>query len=141
MCAEAAWAIRSSIVSHFSMTAKLSSPSFACQLPTPSMSMTALYSMQPFSASTAGTFALKAARTSSRLPGFAVIWAITLTGIFIIPSLMVVDFALILSTGRGESHDKSQSLPLHVRDDALKGCVALNRFDCFGNLLLKRDAS
>jgi hypothetical protein len=55
----------------------VSSPNLVWMLPAPSASMVATYSMQPSSACTYGTLAWKAARISARLPGFAVMTAMT----------------------------------------------------------------
>src|SRR5260221_13071681 len=74
MCSEAPWALRWSMLSHFSMTTKVSGPNLANW---PSVSTVAPYSMQPFSACTAGTLALKFLSISSRLPGLAVMMAMT----------------------------------------------------------------
>ena len=63
------------MLSHFSMTTKVSGPNLANG--PPSVSTVAPYSMQPFSACTAGTLALKFLRISSRLPGLAVMMATT----------------------------------------------------------------
>src|SRR5258707_12283703 len=76
MCSEAQWALRWSMLSHFSMTTKVSAPNLANG--PPSVSTVAPYSMQPFSACTAGTLALKFLSISSRLPGLAVMMAITM---------------------------------------------------------------
>src|SRR5207247_3432359 len=63
------------MLSHFSTTTKVSGPNLANG--PPSVSIVAPYSMQPFSACTAGTLALKFLSISSRLPGLAVMMAMT----------------------------------------------------------------
>src|SRR5437879_11008537 len=75
MCGEAAWALRWSRLSHFSTTTKVSAPYLAPG--PPSASIAGPYSMQPASAWTAGMLARKWPSTSSRLPGLAVMMAIT----------------------------------------------------------------
>src|SRR5881398_2763171 len=68
MCGAAPCALSASMLSHFSIARNVSGPHFfwiggAC-----SASIAAPYSIQPFSARTAGTLARKALRISSRLP-------------------------------------------------------------------------
>src|SRR5487761_353181 len=75
ICGEAPCAFRASRLSHFSMTTKVSGPNLAWKLPTPSASIAGPYSMQPFSAWTAGTLARNASRICSRMPGLAVMTA------------------------------------------------------------------
>src|SRR5436305_3952943 len=75
MCGEAACAFRWSRLSHFSTTTKVSAPYLAPG--PPSASIAGPYSMQPASAWTAGMLARKWPSTSSRLPGLAVMMAIT----------------------------------------------------------------
>src|ERR1700704_7200081 len=75
MCGEAAWALRWSRLSHFSITTNVSAPYLAPG--PPSASAAGPYSMQPASACTAAMLARNAASTSSRLPGLAVRLAIT----------------------------------------------------------------
>src|SRR5258708_677357 len=75
MCSEGPWDLRWCMLSHCSTTTKVSAPNFASG--PPSTSMVAPSSMQPFSACTAGTLALKFLRISSRLPGLAVMMAMT----------------------------------------------------------------
>ena len=82
MCGAAAWAFRSSSVAHFSMKKNASGPSLVCSPRPVSASSTGPYSMQPFSAWTAGTLALKFASTSARLPGLAVMMATTWIMVF-----------------------------------------------------------
>src|SRR5882672_53072 len=77
MCGAAAWALSASMVSHFSMTRKLSGPHLVWNGRALSASTAAPYSMQPFSARTAGTLARNACRIASRLPGLAVMTAMT----------------------------------------------------------------
>jgi hypothetical protein len=77
MWGAAAWALRASMLSHFSTTTKVSGPYFVWTAKAGSASTAAPYSMQPFSARTAGTLARKCLRTSSRLPGLAVMTAMT----------------------------------------------------------------
>src|SRR5688572_26626275 len=77
MCGAAAWALSAPMLCHFSITRKASAPHFAWMASAPSASIAAPYSMQPCSASTLATFALKCARISSRLPGLAVMTAMT----------------------------------------------------------------
>src|SRR3982751_3579368 len=75
MCGEAACAFSASRLSHFSITTKVSEPYLAPG--PPSASAAGPYSMQPCSACTAGMLARNAASTSSRLPGLAVMMAMT----------------------------------------------------------------
>src|SRR5687767_11982044 len=77
MCGAAAWALSASRLSHFSTTTKVSGPYLVWTGSAGSASTAAPYSMQPFSARTAGTLARKCLSTSSRFPGFAVITAMT----------------------------------------------------------------
>src|SRR6478752_1286118 len=77
MCGAAECAFRASVLSHFSTTTKVSGPNLVWNEPMPSVSTVAPYSMQPFSAFTAGTLARKWPRISSRLPGLAVMTAMT----------------------------------------------------------------
>src|SRR5262249_29430555 len=77
MCGAAACACSASMLSHFSMTRRVSGPHFVWNFSAFSASTAAPYSMQPFSARTAGTLARKWRSISSRLPGLAVMTAIT----------------------------------------------------------------
>src|SRR4030081_2526045 len=77
MCGAAAWALSASMLSHFSMTRKLSEPQRGWNGKAFSASTAAPYSMQPFSARTAGQLARNACRIASRLPGLAVMTAMT----------------------------------------------------------------
>ena len=77
MCGGAACACKASRLAHLSTTTKVSSPNLAGWLPASAQSTVAVYSMQPASACTAGTFARKASSTLSRVPGFAVMIAST----------------------------------------------------------------
>src|SRR5947207_13688867 len=77
MCGAAACALSASMLSHFSIARNVSSPHFFCTASALSASIAAPYSMQPCSARTAGTLARKAARISARLPGLAVMTAMT----------------------------------------------------------------
>src|SRR5271165_1504337 len=74
MCGDAACAFSASGLSHFSMTTKVSSPNLA---PGKSASTAGSYSMQPFSAWTAGMLAWKCSSTFARMPGFVVMMAST----------------------------------------------------------------
>src|SRR5437773_3229464 len=77
MCGAAACALSASMLSHFSMARNVSGPHFACNGSAFSASIAAPYSIQPISERTAGTLARKAARISARLPGLAVMTAMT----------------------------------------------------------------
>src|SRR6185503_8364155 len=77
MCGAAAWALSASMLSHFSTTTKLSGPYLVWMGSAGSASTAAPYSMQPFSALTAGTLARKCVRMASRWPGLAVMTAMT----------------------------------------------------------------
>src|SRR6185503_20847274 len=77
MCGAAAWAFSASMLSHFSTTTKVSGPYLVCTGSAGSASTAAPYSMQPRSARTLGTLARKCLSTSSRLPGLAVMTAMT----------------------------------------------------------------
>src|SRR5262245_25300882 len=89
MCGAAAWARSASMLSHFSITRNASGPHLVWNGSAFSESTAPPYSMQPFSARTAGTLALKCLRISPRLPGLAVMTATT--WIMTLPSLQVVD--------------------------------------------------
>src|SRR3954463_436229 len=65
------------MLSHFSTTRKVSVPHFVWNASAFSASTAAPYSMQPFSLWTFGTLARKCCRTSARLPGLAVMTAMT----------------------------------------------------------------
>src|SRR5215213_8848997 len=77
MCGAAACAFSASMLSHFSMTRNVSGPHFVWNASAFSASTAAPYSIQPFSAWTFGTLARNASRIVARLPGFAVMTAIT----------------------------------------------------------------
>src|SRR5438128_818737 len=67
MCGAAACALSASMLSHFSITRNVSSPHFFCTGGALSASTAAPYSMQPFSARTAGTLARNASRLAARI--------------------------------------------------------------------------
>src|SRR5262245_13218876 len=77
MCGAAACALSASMLSHFSTTTNASAPYFVCTGSAGSASTAAPYSMQPFSARTAGTIWRQCFRTSSLFPGLAVMTAMT----------------------------------------------------------------
>src|SRR5687767_12193757 len=77
MCGAAPCASSASMSSHFSMTTKVSGPYCAWIGGAGSASTAGAYSIQPFSASTAGMLARKCVSTSSRLPGLVVRTAMT----------------------------------------------------------------
>jgi sarcosine oxidase gamma subunit len=77
MCGAAACAISASGLSHFSTTTKVSGPNAVWNFRAGCASTAAPYSMQPFSALTAGTLARKCVRMFSRWPGLAVMTAMT----------------------------------------------------------------
>src|SRR5947208_1836249 len=77
MCGAAPCALSASMLSHFSIARNVSGPHFFWNGGAFSASIAAPYSIQPFSARTAGTLARKAVRISSRLPGLAVMTAMT----------------------------------------------------------------
>src|SRR4029079_14583910 len=77
MCGEPACAFNASRSWYFSTTMNVSGPSAAWNLSTGSESIAAPYSMQPGSARTFGTLARNARSTCSRMPGLAVMTAIT----------------------------------------------------------------
>src|SRR6516165_5459904 len=63
--------------SHFSMTTNVSGPNLAWKFPMPSASTAGPYSIQPFSACTAGILAWNSFRIVSRMPDLAVMMATT----------------------------------------------------------------
>src|SRR5258706_13564739 len=65
------------MLSHFSITRKVSSPHFFWNASALWASTAAPYSMQPCSARTAGTLARNASRIAARLPGLAVMISTT----------------------------------------------------------------
>src|SRR5258708_3157855 len=77
MWGAAACALSASMLSHFSITRKVSSPHFFWNGSALSASTAAPYSMQPCSARTAGTLARNASRIAARLPGLAGMTATT----------------------------------------------------------------
>src|SRR5215467_9222146 len=77
MCGAAAWALSASGLSHFSITTNVSGPNGVWNLPISGVSVAGPYSMQPFSACTAGMLARNSRRISSRLPDLAVMMAMT----------------------------------------------------------------
>src|SRR5687768_12530823 len=76
MCGAWEWALSASRLSHFSTTTKVSGPN-GLPAAKPSASITGPYSMQPFSACTAGMLARKWPRMVSRMPGLVVMMAST----------------------------------------------------------------
>src|SRR6185503_12114470 len=101
MCGAAAWALSASMLSHFSITRKVSSPHFFWIGSAGAASIAAPYSMQPFSARTAGTLARKCLRISSRLPGLAVSTATTWIMVFLLALLSVVDLRSVANAHDG----------------------------------------
>src|SRR5262249_7101277 len=77
MCGAAAWTLSASGLSHFSITTNASGPNGVWNLPMSGVSVAGPYSMQPFSACTAGMLARNSRRMSSRMPGLAVMMAMT----------------------------------------------------------------
>src|SRR5262252_1467025 len=77
MCGAAAWALSASGLSHFSITTNVSGPNGVWNLPMSGVSVAGPYSMQPFSACTAGILARNSRRMASRRPGLAVMMAMT----------------------------------------------------------------
>src|SRR5215470_4432358 len=77
MCGAVECAFNASTLSHFSITRKVSGPYFVWKDGAFSVSTAAPYSMQPFSARTAGTLARKCLSTCSRMPGLVVRTATT----------------------------------------------------------------
>src|SRR5215831_5022793 len=77
MCGAAAWALSASGLSHFSITTNVSGPNGVWNLPMSGVSVAGPYSMQPFSACTAGILARTSRRMSSRMPDLAVMMAMT----------------------------------------------------------------
>src|SRR5258706_12304776 len=77
MWGAAACALSASMLSHFSITRKVSSPHFFWKGSALSASTGAPSSMPPCSARTAGTLARNASRIAARLPGLAVMTATT----------------------------------------------------------------
>src|SRR6516225_6787662 len=77
ICGDAACALRASGLSHFSMTTNVSGPNLVWKFPMPSASTAGPYSIQPFSACTAGILAWNSFRIVSRMPDLAVMMATT----------------------------------------------------------------
>src|ERR1051326_571394 len=95
MWGAAACALSASMLSHFSITRNVSAPQRVWNASALSASTAAPYSMQPFSACTFGTLALKCSRIFGRWPGLAVMTAMT----WIMRSPLVDGYGQVLVAG------------------------------------------